>query len=69
MSKYNNVKRGLVKPYVIIEGGSADPYSPLERGEGGQKSKKLPYVIYKRPLIGTGHLNYNLLKVSNILSC
>ena len=40
-----------MKPYVIIKGGSADPYGPLQRGgRGVQKSKKMPYVIYERPL-------------------
>ena len=47
-----------VKPYVIIKGGSADPYRPLQRGEGGQKYEKLPYVIYERP-----HINIKKIEI------
>ena len=44
MCKYSKGGRDLVKPYVIIKGSSANPYSPLQR-------EKLPYVIYERSLI------------------
>ena len=39
-----------MKPYGIIKGGSANPYSPLQRGGGrGIKNpKELPYVIHDR---------------------
>ena len=53
MSECNNGKggEGSVKPYVIIKGGSASPYGPLQKGgEGGLKSEKLPYVIYEQSL-------------------
>ena len=42
---------GSVKPYVIIKGGFSQSLRSLtEGGRGGQKSEKLPYVIYERPL-------------------
>ena len=45
---------GSVKPYVIIKGGFSQSLQSLtEGGRGGQKSQKLPYVIYERPLIVT----------------
>ena len=31
---------GSVKHYVIIKGGSANPYGPLQRGGGGVKNLK-----------------------------
>ena len=41
-----------VKPYLIIkEGFSRSLRALTEGGEGGQKSEKLPYVIYERPLM------------------
>ena len=54
MSECNNGKGeggGSVKPYIIIKGGFSQPLRPLtEGGRGVQKSEKLPYVIYERPL-------------------
>ena len=42
----------MVQCYVIIKGGCSQSLRFLtEGGEGGQKSEKMPYVIYERPLI------------------
>ena len=54
MSEYDKGRgRGSsVKPYVIIEGGFSQSFRSLTGGgRGGQKSEKLPYVIYERPLM------------------
>ena len=43
----------VVPDGVEDEGGGVQPILtvPYRGGEGGQKSGKLPYVIYERPLI------------------
>ena len=41
-SEYDYQWGGAVKPYVIIKGGSANPYAPLQRGgEGESKIRKI----------------------------
>ena len=52
MSKYNNVKGGVVSETLRnYQGGFSKSLRSLtEGGRGGQKSEKLPYVIYERPL-------------------
>ena len=61
MSECNNGKGGggSVKPYVIIKGGFSQSLRSLtEGGRGAQKSEKLPYVIYERPLIPNAHIKF-----------
>ena len=52
MSKYNNIKgEGVGKTLRNYQGGFSQSLQSLTEGRRGvQKSEKLPYAIYERPL-------------------
>ena len=58
-----------MKAYVIIKGGFSQSLQSLtEGGRGGQKSEKLPYVIYERPLrVRTKYMSPQIFFISLFL--